>query len=64
VIEFDRRVLKIVQAVNDQDGDKRARRTDKRFRQRENRSETDDDRNLCRRIVGNVGTDDPVLDFD
>ena len=64
VIEFDSGVLKIVQAVDDQDGDERPRRADQRPRQRENRGESDHDRDLGGSVISDIGAKKPVHGFD
>jgi hypothetical protein len=64
VIEFDSRVMEIVQAVDDQDGDERSRCADQRPRQRENRGESDHDRDLRRGVIGDIGAKEPVHGFD
>ena len=60
VIELGRRVLEVVQAVDDQDRDQRAARADQRQRRHPDQREGGDDRGLRQRVVGSVGAEHPV----
>ena len=51
VIELGRRVMEVVQAIDDQDRDQRAARADERQRRQPDRRESGDHRNLRQRIV-------------
>ena len=64
VIEFDRRVLKIVQAVDDQHGNKRASRADERSRGSPDRRKGYDHRDLRQRVIRGVRAEQPIHDLD
>jgi len=64
VIELCRRVLEVMQAIDDQHGEERAGGADQRPRRGKNERKSNDDRCLCRSVVGDIGTEYAVHDLD
>ena len=64
VIEFHRRVLEIMHAVDDQDGNERADRADQRPRRGKDQGKGDHHRGLRQRVIGGVGAEQPMGDLD
>ena len=64
VVEFHRRVLEIVHAIDDQHGDQRAGHADQLACRRPDRDEGNNHGDLRQRVIGGVGVEDAVHDFD
>ncbi len=64
VIELHRRVLKVMQAVDDQHGDERAARSDQRPRGRIDQRKCSDHHDLGQRVIGGIHAEQPVHDFN
>ncbi len=64
VIELHRRVLEIMHAIDDQHGDERAGRADQRPRRGKDQGKGDDHHGLRQRVIGGIGSEQPVHDLD
>ena len=64
VVEFDSRVLEIMQAIDDQHGNQRAGRADNRACCNEHQSKGDDHRGLRQRVIGDVRADHAIRDLN
>ncbi len=64
VIELHRRVLKVVHAVDDEDGNERTGGADERACRGEDQGKGDHHAGLRQRVIGNIRAEQPVRDLD